>query len=78
MNGSVFARCTNCKHDLEGRELQYPLSLIHIFNNVYMPRLEEAGMVISARTPTENLPEMMELPDHPWFVGVQFLSLIHI
>lgn len=41
-------------------------------NNVYVPRLEKAGLVISARTPTENLPEMMELPDHPWFVGVQF------
>ncbi len=41
-------------------------------NNVYVPRLEEAGLVISARTPTENLPEIMELPDHPWFVGVQF------
>ena len=34
--------------------------------------LEAAGMVISARTPTEDLPEMMELPNHPWFVGVQF------
>jgi CTP synthase len=43
-------------------------------NNAYVPRLEAAGMVISARTPTENLPEMMELPEsmHPWFVGVQF------
>ena len=41
-------------------------------NNVYVPRLEEAGLVISARTPTENLPEMMDLPNHPWFVGVQF------
>ena len=43
-------------------------------NNVYVPRLEEAGMVISARTPTENLPEIMELPqsEHPWFVGVKF------
>ncbi|MBF6615637.1 CTP synthase [Pollutimonas thiosulfatoxidans] len=41
-------------------------------NNVYVSRLEEAGMVISARTPTENLPEIMELPDHPWFMGVQF------
>jgi CTP synthase len=41
-------------------------------NNVYVPKLEQAGMVISARTPTENLPEMMELPNHPWFVGVQF------
>ena len=43
-------------------------------NNVYVPKLEAAGMIISARTPTENLPEIMELPStmHPWFVGVQF------
>jgi CTP synthase len=41
-------------------------------NNVYVPRLEQAGLVISARTPSENLPEIMELPDHPWFMGVQF------
>ncbi|MFW8565739.1 CTP synthase [Orrella sp. 11846] len=41
-------------------------------NNVYAPRLEEAGLVISARTPTENLPEIVELPEHPWYMGVQF------
>ncbi|HTY99899.1 MAG TPA: CTP synthase [Rhodocyclaceae bacterium] len=43
-------------------------------NNFYVPKLEAAGMVISARTPTEGLPEMMELPAemHPWFFGVQF------
>jgi CTP synthase len=43
-------------------------------NNTYVPKLEAGGMVISARTPTEDLPEMMELsPElHPWFVGVQF------
>ena len=43
-------------------------------NNHYVPQLEKAGMIISARTPSENLPEMMELPSsmHPWFVGVQF------
>jgi CTP synthase len=43
-------------------------------NTRYTEQLEAAGMVISARTPTENLPEMMELPTamHPWFVGVQF------
>ncbi|QDX80196.1 CTP synthetase [Denitratisoma sp. DHT3] len=43
-------------------------------NNIYVPKLEAAGMVISARTPSEDLPEMMELPAevHPWFVGVQF------
>lgn len=43
-------------------------------NNHYVPELEKFGMIISARTPSENLPEMMELPQsmHPWFVGVQF------
>ena len=43
-------------------------------NNHYVPTLEQAGLVISARTPSEDLPEMMELPQssHPWFVGVQF------
>lgn len=43
-------------------------------NNTYVPKLEAAGLVIAARTPSENLPEIMELPQsvHPWFVGVQF------
>jgi CTP synthase len=41
-------------------------------NNAYVPILEQHGMKISARTPTERLPEMMELPAHPFFVGVQF------
>lgn len=41
-------------------------------NNRYVPQFEAAGMVISARTPKEHLPEMMELPDHPFFFGVQF------
>jgi CTP synthase len=41
-------------------------------NNVYVPQLEARGYKISSRTPSENLPEMMELPDHPWFVGCQF------
>ena len=41
-------------------------------NNVYVPQLEAAGYRVSARTPTENLPEIMELPAHPFFIGVQF------
>jgi len=41
-------------------------------NNAYVPQFEARGMRISARTPSENLPEMMELPGHPFFVGVQF------
>ncbi|MCA3119392.1 MAG: CTP synthase, partial [Rhodocyclaceae bacterium] len=41
-------------------------------NNAYVPQLEAAGYKVSARTPSESLPEMMELPAHPFFVGVQF------
>jgi len=41
-------------------------------NNIYVPQLEAKGYKVSARTPSENLPEMMELPGHPFFMGVQF------
>lgn len=41
-------------------------------NNAYVSQFEAHGMTISARTPTEHLPEMMELKDHPFFFGVQF------
>ena len=41
-------------------------------NNVYVSLLEAKGYKVSARTPSENLPEIMELPGHPFFVGVQF------
>jgi len=43
-------------------------------NNNYVDQLESAGLVVSARTPSENLCEMIELSaeEHPWFVGCQF------
>lgn len=43
-------------------------------NNHYVEQLKAAGLVISARTPTENLCEIVELPKatHPWFMAVQF------
>ena len=43
-------------------------------NNHYVDRLESAGLIVSARTPSENLCEMIELPTkvHPWFVACQF------
>ena len=43
-------------------------------NNHYVEQLKAAGLVISARTPTEQLCEMIELPQdvHPWFVACQF------
>lgn len=43
-------------------------------NNHYVEQLKAAGLVVSARTPTENLCEIIELPQsaHPWFVACQF------
>ncbi len=38
----------------------------------YLPRLEAAGLVFSGMSPDGVLPEIVEIPDHPWFVGVQF------
>ncbi len=40
-------------------------------NNVYRDRLLEAGMCISGLSPDDRLTEMIELPDHPWFVASQ-------
>ena len=59
-------------HQIYGPEVNERHRHRYEVNNIYVPRLESAGLVISARTPTENLPEIMELPGHPWFVGVQF------
>ncbi len=41
-------------------------------NNNYVQQLESKGMRFPARTPVEHLPEIMELPSHRFFFGVQF------
>ena len=41
------------------------------FNNRYRTQLEEAGLVISAKSMDDLLVEMIELPDHPWFIACQ-------
>jgi CTP synthase len=38
----------------------------------YKDRLEMAGLIFSGMSPDNKLPEIVEIPDHPWFVGVQF------
>lgn len=42
------------------------------FNNKYIPILEEKGVVFSGTSPDGNLVEIIELKDHPWFLGCQF------
>lgn len=41
-------------------------------NTAYMPKLQDAGLVFSGMSPDGVLPEIVEWPDHPWFVAVQF------
>jgi CTP synthase len=41
-------------------------------NTQYRARLEKAGLRFSGLSPDGLLPEIVELPDHPWFIGVQF------
>jgi CTP synthase len=41
-------------------------------NNHYVARLEAAGLTIGAKTKAEDLTEMAELADHPWFFGCQY------
>jgi len=41
-------------------------------NTHYVPALEKEGLVFSGMSPDGRLPEIIERPDHPWFIGVQF------
>ena len=42
------------------------------FNNRYRSELTEKGMLIAGQSPNEKLVEMVEIPSHPWYIGVQF------
>ena len=41
-------------------------------NNRFIPALEQAGMKISGYSPVQRLVETVEIPEHPWFIAVQF------
>ena len=42
------------------------------FNNAYLPQFENAGMMASGINPESGLVEIMEIADHPFFIGVQY------
>jgi CTP synthase len=42
------------------------------FNNKYLSQFEEAGMIASGKNPESGLVEIIELPEHPFFIGVQY------
>jgi CTP synthase len=42
------------------------------FNNAYRSQFSAHGMLIAGTSPDRSLVEIIELPDHPWFLAVQF------
>ncbi len=42
------------------------------FNNDYLQQFEENGMIATGKNPESGLVEVVEIPEHPWFVGAQF------
>ena len=42
------------------------------FNNSYKSQIEDNGMIATGLNPDTNLVEVIEIPNHPWFVGVQY------
>ncbi len=54
------------KHVKERHRHRYEL------NNKYLPRFEQEGMIASGINPDTGLVEIVELQNHPWFIGVQF------
>lgn len=73
--GAYPCKVTTDTHTMEA----YGQELIHErhrhrfeFNNVYREKLQQAGMVIAGTLPDNSLVEIIEVKDHPWFVGSQF------
>ena len=63
---SIVARAYDTETIIERHRHRYE------FNNTYMMELEAAGMRIAGRSMDGNLVEIIEIPNHPWFVGCQF------
>ena len=63
---------TYAKEAYEGREISERHRHRFELNNSYREVLKENGLVIAGTSPDNRLAEIIEIKDHPWFVGVQF------
>lgn len=66
LEGSNVARAYGSTRIVERHRHRYEV------NNNYVAQLEEAGLRISGRSADGELVEVVEVPDHPWFVACQF------
>ena len=64
--GSQVARIYSRERISERHRHRYEVNI------TYCDRLEKAGLRFSGMSPDKKLPEIIEIPGHPWFIGVQF------
>lgn len=65
-DGSLLNRCYGVRQVYERHRHRYEL------NNDYRKVMEEKGLVLSGRSPDDRIIEAVELPDHDFYIGVQF------
>jgi len=66
VSGTLVQSIYNQKEIVERHRHRYEV------NNHLLEAIEKAGLKVSGRSSKENLVELIELPNHPWFVGCQF------
>jgi len=66
IDGTIAGKCYNEGIIYERHRHRYE------YNNEYREQLQQAGLRISGTSPDGRLVEIVELPEHPWFVGTQF------
>jgi len=64
--GSLAEQIYSSTHITERHRHRYEV------NMAYREELEKAGLIFSGLSPSGHLPEIVEMKNHPWFVGVQF------
>jgi len=80
LGGTMRLGAYNCKIDKDSLSyMEYKQELIserhrhrYEFNNQFRENFEEAGVRLAGINPEKDLVEIIELIDHPWFIGVQF------
>ncbi len=80
MGGTMRLGAYNCKIDPDSLTYkEYHETMVaerhrhrYEFNNDYREQFEQAGMHLAGINPEKNLVEIIELEEHPWFIGVQF------
>jgi CTP synthase len=64
--GSLSARAYGVREIMERHRHRYE------FNNDYREKLQQAGLAVTGTSPNGELVEIVEIQDHPWFLGCQF------